>query len=777
MTQFNKFSLATLLFLFVGLIGSQAQRPVVLSTGGSYTAPDSYVKIYSYHPDKDTVYIQDSIPGDFSNDVLYDGEYYYLHVGRASGNPAGGDAIYQYDEHSFDVVDSIQPISGAQSMAVRGDHLVITRAYAASSEFVRVYNRNNLSAGPTYAKDSIDFGVTGLTIRGDSAYVGGTENDSGRIARLDLSMATPTFDTIYEMDTMSAGIGSLVQDSDDIYALSERYDAMNNFLYAAVTQFDPATGSYSTDTNSYGSRSPVMARNDSVWLNIDNPLNVYDAATGNFPQEFPVSHTSGTFNANADRFYFQRTNYFSTGDFLITDAGGTRIDSFSTDISGTAVTLADSVRVMAGTDTTICADADMMVQGSASTDSGMWMSSGSGSFTDPTSLTTTYMPSSADTSGGSVQISLVTMDTGRFRPDTSTFTLSFKSVPIVNAGPDQNVCASEDTVALSGSVGGAVTSSAWMSMGDGEFEDSLITGTDYYPGSNDSTSGSVSLVLAATNGGDCPVTDTVSIAIDKIPESDISFGPQKCAGNDPVDVSATSNTGSGEWSSSGSGSFADSAALSTTYSMSSMDTSNGKVSVSFANTNVGGCEADTSMATLIAVPVVDAGSDISTTVGAGPVNLNGSADAADQWEWTTYGSGSFGDKSKLSTSYDPSQADEDLGSVNLKLTAMNDSTCSNSDVVNVDFTDTHVAEREDENASLKLRPVPADERLIVNSSDIDGATTAEYAIIDLTGRVVQEGRVELGGEEELQLEGLHEGSYFLRIRSENTEFVRKWMKR
>lgn len=780
MTQLHRIALSTLLLFLATAMAVQGQRPLTLSTGGSFSASDSYAKIYSYHPDKDTLYVQDSVPGDFSNDVLYDGEYYYLHVGRSSGHPAGGDAIYQYEEHSFDVVDSIQPISGTNNIAVHDDHLVITRGFGAGSEYVRVYDRNDLGAGPTYAKDSISNSVNGLTLMGDSAYLGYTENDSGRIATLDLSTSTPSLDTIYEMDTLSAGIGALVNDSDDVYALSERYAGPPTYalMYAAVTQFDPSTGSYSTDTNSYGSSSPVIARNDSIWMSIDSALNVYDVATGNFPNFFPVDYTAGILDPDADRFYFQRTDYSTTGDLLITDAAGTRIDSFSTDISGTALSLADSVRTMAGVDTTICSNADLMLNGTASTDSAMWMSSGSGSFTYPDKLNTTYMPSSADTSSGSVQISLVSMDTGRFRPDTSTMVVNFKSVPVVNAGPDKSVCGTSDTASLGGSVSGAVTSNSWMTLGDGTFKDSSKSATDYYPGTNDSASGAVDLILTATNGGDCPVKDTMRVTVDQKAKATIASGSYNCSSSDTVAISANSNSGSGEWSSLGSGTFDNSTALTTSYYMSSADVSNGRVTVRFATTNSGSCEPDTATSSLVLEPSVDAGSDISTTVGSGSESLNGSVGAAaDQWEWSTYGSGSFADKGMLSTSYDPSQADEDMGSVNLKLMAMNDSICPNSDVLNIDFTDTHVAKRDRGEASLQLRPVPAGKTLIVNSAEFDKAKDVDYSIIDVTGRVVREGRMSLGKEERLNVEDLHEGSYFLRVLTEDSEFVRKWMKR
>lgn len=843
-----------------------AQDPVIFSTGGTYGAPGNHVKIYSYHPDQDTIYVQDSVPGDFSNDVLYDGKYCYLHVGRADST----DAIYQYDPYTFDRLDSIQPISGTQNLGVYNDHLVVTRGFATSSasEYVRVYDRNNISGAPVWNGDTIGEHVNGLTFRGDSAYLGYTQNDSGYIATLDLAAASPTFGSKYPMDTLAGGINQLVQDSDSLYALSERYDG-NNLMYASITAFDPSNGGYSTDTNSFGASSAVIARNDSVWAAVQDPLDVYESSSGSFSQYFPVDYTAGYYQEQDDRFFFQRTDFFSSGDLLITDGNGSRVDSFTTDISGSAIDSAASLEVSAQGDSIACTidalGSNFPMIASSSTDTGTWVTSGTGTFVYPDSLYTEYQPSSDDTLNGSVTLTFYPEESGTYK-DSAKVTLTFFSEGVVdaapmdsmcgtndpvqldastntgalqwssngsgsfsdvndpqasydpsttdtsngdvrlyvesldnascavgkdsvqimlgpvisNAGPDMAACELDDSVQLDGGFSANATVAQWMSNGDGSFVDDADTNTNYLLGSNDKSNGSVDLYLQSSNEAFCSKLDTMSISLDPEPVADPGTTPIQCVANGgPAQLTGSSNTGSGEWSTSGTGSFGNATMLSTDYSFSANDASNGRVTVSLATTNPGACAPDTASTTLVLEPDVSTAPDIDTTVNADSLSVGGSVSSeATQWHWSTYGSGTFTDTSMVSTFYTPSQADKNLGSVNLLLTASNDGDCPQDDVLNIDFIDTDIREEANEaELSMELHPVPASSELVVKLPAQNELSKARFRIIDLTGKVLREGDLPIGTPRDLSVEDLEAGSYLISIETDQGTIVRKWSKR
>jgi hypothetical protein len=347
-----------------------------------------------------------------------------------------------------------------------------------------------------------------------------------------------------------------------------------------------------------------------------------------------------------------------------------------------------------------------------------------------------------------------------------------------DAGADKFICETEDSVQLDGGYGMNATDSKWMTTGSGSFGDKMDTNTAYGPSANDKSSGSLQLILHTSNEGICTMKDTLDLTIYPEPNAQVSKAPVHCIDNSPAQLDGNSNTGSGEWSTSGSGSFGDPTSLNTDYSFSGSDVSNGRVTVSLATTNNGTCQGDTSSKEIVLRPSVSTSPDIDTTVVADSVSIGGSVgNAATEWAWSTYGSGRFTDSNMVSTYYSPSQADKDLGSVNLLLTASNQGDCPSDDVLNLDFTDTYIEERNEKELSMKLHPVPASSELFVTIPQKGAASEAEFEIVDLTGRLLREGEIELGTRQRLQVEDLHKGSYLLRVRTDENEVIRKWSKR
>ncbi|MFB6258389.1 MAG: T9SS type A sorting domain-containing protein [Flavobacteriales bacterium] len=248
-----------------------------------------------------------------------------------------------------------------------------------------------------------------------------------------------------------------------------------------------------------------------------------------------------------------------------------------------------------------------------------------------------------------------------------------------------------------------------------------------------------------------------------------------------IQVNGNSSTGNGVWVSSGSGSFDNPSQASTSYDPSSADTTSGSVQLSYISRDTGRFAPDTATLTVnfISLPTATAGSDIDTTVNTDSVSITGTVGgAATEWAWSSYGSGTFTDSSMLNTFYHPSQADKNAGSVNLLLTSTNNGDCPAEDVLNLNFTDTDISEHERDGLSMKLHPVPAGSELFVRIPRTERiSASVDYELMDLTGRVLREGSLKAGTRQRIQVEDLHEGSYFLRIRTEKDQLVRKWIKR
>ena len=97
----------------------------------------------------------------------------------------------------------------------------------------------------------------------------------------------------------------------------------------------------------------------------------------------------------------------------------------------------------AGTDTSICAGSNVQLNGTigGSATSSNWSSTGTGTFTSVSALTTNYIPSSADISAGSVNLILTTNDPiGPCNAVKDTLQVIIKPIPTLSIGTFNAVC-------------------------------------------------------------------------------------------------------------------------------------------------------------------------------------------------------------------------------------------------------------------------------------------------------------------------------------------------
>lgn len=266
-------------------------------------------------------------------------------------------------------------------------------------------------------------------------------------------------------------------------------------------------------------------------------------------------------------------------------------------------------------------------------------------------------------------------------PTTATAVVNSFTLPIVaNAGPDQTLCKSSPNATLSGTITSS-TGGIW-SGGSGTFTPSNTSlNTTYIPTAGEVSAGSVQLYLTTTGTSGCPPdTDTINISFQNVPIANAGTSQTVCANNNLVTLagSVSGFTNTGQWSSSGTGTFASATNLNTTYSPSAGDNSNGSVVLTLTSTNNGVCPAATSNVTITITPspTVNAGTG-QTICSNGSALLNGSViGPTTSGNWTTNGSGSFSPASNvLNATYNPSASDIAAGSVTLTLTSINNGNC------------------------------------------------------------------------------------------------------
>lgn len=366
------------------------------------------------------------------------------------------------------------------------------------------------------------------------------------------------------------------------------------------------------------------------------------------------------------------------------------------------ITITDALSVNAGADQFVClsspnASLSGIVIGGSGT--GIWTTSGTGSFSpSDISLNTTYIPSTADTAAGSVLIILTSTNNGGCNPSMDSLVITYTTVPVVTAGPDQTVCANNAAVTLAGSINGTTTTGIWSSSGDGTFSP---TNTDlnavYIPGVSDTTAGSVTLTLSSTFA--CAViADAMVITITPAPVVDAGPDVFVCANAPDASITASVSvaTTTGIWSTTGTGTISPSnTSMSIVYSPSATDISTGSVVLVMTSTGNGSCNAvsDTMVVIITPPPAAFAGNDTSmcanSTLQLAGIITGGIGTGA----WTSSGTGVFSPSGNdLNAVYTPSSADTLSGSVTLTLTSTNNGGCiAASDDILVTITDAPVA--------------------------------------------------------------------------------------
>jgi gliding motility-associated-like protein len=341
--------------------------------------------------------------------------------------------------------------------------------------------------------------------------------------------------------------------------------------------------------------------------------------------------------------------------------------------------------VSAGADRTLCADVTSIpLNGNVKVaGGGVWSSSGTGYFmpTD-TDLNASYIPSSADTSNGSVQIYLTSTQNDLCKPVIDTMTITFTPQPIVIAGSDETICADYTGLPLHGSVLHA-TASIWTTSGTGYFSPSATQpNATYVPSEADTTNRSVQLALTTTSMGTCnAVSDTINISI--LPSPSVSAGDDITICSDAerihFDNASVTNAGSGIWTTSGDGYFSPSANMvNAVYIPSDNDLTNKSVVLTLTTDQDSVCTSvsDVVVVNFDPIPEVNAGKDLTVCKDTDFITINGSVKNASGGAWATFGEGTFADFESLQTTYTPSSSDTLNGSVTLRLTSTGNGSCN-----------------------------------------------------------------------------------------------------
>jgi|GEM_PF-1685786 len=391
-----------------------------------------------------------------------------------------------------------------------------------------------------------------------------------------------------------------------------------------------------------------------------------------------LSSGTGSFSPNSNivnPFYFPSTADTTSGSITLTVSSANNGGCSS--VSHTLMLIyTNTLSISAGSSQTICSNTAAQLIGISTTSAGIWSSGGNGLFSpSPSSLNTTYIPGSSDINAGAVTLTLVSTNNGGCNPVSSTITLSIVPGPSVNAGSNQTICANTGSVSLSGSFS-MCTGASWSSAGTGSFSPVVNSASSvYFVSPQDTTAGSVILGLITTGNGICsPSSDTLMVTFYSAPVVNSGSILHVCKNNPATNLNGYCSTGTGTWTSFGSGMFNNSTLINPVYTPGSSDTSAAFIQLILTSGNNAGCNpvSDTLNVYYSSPPIVSAGSDKTVCANNALIALTGTSSTG-SGIWAG-GTGTFMPDSLLGN-YSPGVQDITAGQITLTLSSANNGGC------------------------------------------------------------------------------------------------------
>ncbi|MBL7904660.1 MAG: PKD domain-containing protein [Bacteroidales bacterium] len=617
-------------------------------------------------------------------------------VNRLPGNPGiitGTSTVCQGQSGVTYQVPAISQANGYEWVLPAGatintgtntNQITVNYSTSAASGSIQVRGTNGCGAGQWSAAYAVT--VNNLPIAGGS--ISGTANVCQNETGLVYSVAPIAYANSYQWE-YPAGFTVSGSATGSSITLNATASAVPGVIRVRGIN-SCGNGTYSPDFNVLISTSPVANAGLNATVCPGNTHQLSGATASNYSSLQWTSSGDGSFdNASAlSPVYTPGSNDLASGSVVLTlTANGN--GSCSPATSSMTLTISSSPTVDAGPDASICySTANYMLNGSASNYITVtWTAlDGSGSFGNANNLTTTYTPSAADRLQGYVTLQLTAQAAAPCSAQASDImVLTISPAPTANAGSDVTSCGTAN-VNLNGTAAGYLSLN-WTTSGSGTFTNQGTTTAVYTPSAADVAGGSVTLTLTAFALAPCTgsASDNLTLTLLSMPQVNAGPDVSNCGtAGYSISGSSAANYGSLLWTSTGSGTFSNPAALHPIYTPSASDLSNGSVVLTLTATGTGSCSSNTvsdQMTLFInAEPTANAGAPASICEGSSLAISDATAANYAGINWTTSGTGTFTGNGTLTPTYTPSLSDAIAGSVNLTLTVAPIAPCSGNAV-------------------------------------------------------------------------------------------------
>jgi large repetitive protein len=315
---------------------------------------------------------------------------------------------------------------------------------------------------------------------------------------------------------------------------------------------------------------------------------------------------------------------------------------------------------IAGPDASICEGQSFTTTNAFAgyTGSILWTTNGSGTFTDPTLVVTTYIPGASDITAGSVILTITSAGTPPCGDASDNLTLTINKTTVAYAGNDDATCENLP-YQITDATAQNYLSLAWTHTGQGTLTGANTLSPTYTPANGET--GTITLTLTAEGIAPCGnAVDTKTLTIYAIPTAFAGADFESCDATPLVLASATATGATGvQWTSSGTGTFENASLVNATYTPSQSDVTNGSVTLTLTVTGNQPCGTASDQIVVTLIPAAHVFAGESTTICSNsPYQVNdATVSGAVSVSWTHDGQGVLENAGTLTPTYVPAAAE------------------------------------------------------------------------------------------------------------------------
>ena len=349
----------------------------------------------------------------------------------------------------------------------------------------------------------------------------------------------------------------------------------------------------------------------------------------------------------------------------------------------------DFVEVDAGPDIQSCENEPIDILGTAANNTSVnWTTSGDGSFSNNTSLQTTYTPGTDDLIIGSAILTLEALGTPPCANQTDFLTVTFNERPSIDIGSDIIACENE-TVTFNDVIVQNFDTLQWITSGSGTLLNPTTASPTYDPGTGET--GIVTFTLTVSPVAPCVGDEIVQKIIEYNASPTVNAGSDAtlCEENGSYTIpdAQESNTSGIQWNAPlGDGTFINNTSLTPTYTPGQNDYIRGFVELEITGFGLQACDPvfDSMVLTLIPNAIVDAGPDSFICEGETFTISGATSENTNDIFWTTSGLGTITGINTLTPTYTP--AIGETGAVLLTLNSNAIAPCLNEESSSMTLT-------------------------------------------------------------------------------------------